>query len=102
MILTRQRGNEFGNFTLRAMLIFGALNHEFGLPAIPEIREIGVVDGEAQPNQVSDTGIGASHTKANPTPKTETREKQRGIRKLRAQKTYGGLDVALFAMAAIV
>jgi hypothetical protein len=102
LILIGQRGNEFGNFALRAMLIVGALHHEYGLPAIPQIRKVGVVEREAQTNQIGDTGIGASNTQANPAPKTEAGEKQRGIRKFSVKKTDGGLHVPLLALAAIV
>jgi len=101
-ILAGQRGNEFSDSALGAMLIIGALDEEFGLRAAPKIREIGVVHGNAEANQIGDTRIGTPDAQANPGSKTETREKQGDVRKLRAKKMEGGLDVALLALTAVV
>jgi hypothetical protein len=102
LIFTWQRGDEFGNFGLGAMLIIGAMDEEFGLRAAPEIREIAVVDRNAEANQIGNTRIGAAGAKANPTPETETGEKQGDVRKFRGKKIAGGLHVALLALAAVV
>ena len=72
LVFTGQRGDEFGNLGSGAMLIVGALDKELGLLAAPEIREIGVVDGNAEANQIGDTRIGTADAKANPASETET------------------------------
>ena len=101
-VFTRQGGDEFGNFGSGAVLIIGALNKELGLRAAPEVCKIGAVDWNAEANQTGDARIDTADAKADPTPKTETGEKQGDIRKFRVKKTDGGLDVALLALAAVV
>lgn len=102
LIFAGQRADEFGHFGLGAMLIIGAMDKELGFLAAPEICEIGVVDRNAEANQIGDTRIGAADAEANPTPKTETGEKQGDVRKFRGKRIDGGLDVALLALAAVV
>jgi len=102
LVFTGQCCDEFGNLASGAMLIVGALDKEFGLRASPEIRKIGVVDGNAEANQIGDTRIGTADAKANPASETETAEKRGDIREFRGQKIDGGLDVALLALAAVV
>ncbi len=102
LVFTGQCCDECGNLASGAMLIVGALDEEFGLRAAPEIREIGVVDGNAEANQIGDTRIGTADAKANPASETETAEKQGDIRESRGKKIDGGLDVALLALAAVV
>ena len=102
LVFTGQCCDEFGNLGSGSMLIVGALDEEFGLRAAPEIREIGVVDGNAEANQIGDTRIGTADAKANPASETETAEKQGDIRKFCGKKIDGGLDVALLALAAVV
>ena len=102
LVFTGQCCDEFGNLGSGSMLIVGALDEEFGLRAAPEIREIGVVDGNAEANQIGDTRIGTADAKANPASETETAEKQGDIRESRGKKIDGGLDVALLALAAVV
>jgi len=86
LIFTGQRCDEFGNLGSGAVLIVCALDKEFGFLAAQEISEIGVVDRNAKSNQIGDTRIGAADAKANPSPETETGEKQRDVRKLRGKK----------------
>ena len=50
MVFTGECGDELGNLGSSAMLIVGAMDEEFGLCAVPQICEIGVVDGNAEPN----------------------------------------------------
>ena len=102
LVFTGQCSDEFGNFGLGAMLIVGAMDEEFGLRTTPQVCEIGVVDGNAEANQIGDMRIGTTDAKANPTPKTETGEKQGDIRKLSGKRIDGGLDVALLALAAVI
>jgi len=102
LVFTGQCRDEFGNLGSGAMLIVGALDKEFGLRAAPEIREIGVVDGNAEANQIGDTRIGTADAKANPASETETAEQQGDIREFRGKKIDGGLDIALLALAAVV
>ena len=102
LIFTGQRCDEFGNLGSGAILIVRALDKEFGFLAAQEISEIGVVDRNAKSNQIGDTRIGAADAKANPSPETETGEKQGDVRKLRGEKIDGGLGVALLALAAVV
>lgn len=102
LIFTGQRADEFGNFGSGAILIVGAMDKELGFVAAPEIREIGVVDGNAEANQIGDTRIGAADAKADPAPETETGEKQGDVRKFRGKRIDGGLDVAPLALAAVV
>jgi len=102
LIFTGQRGNEFGNFCLGAMLIVCTMDEELGLLAAPEICEIGVVDGNAEANQIGDTRIRAANAEADPTPETETCEKQGDVRKFRGKRIDGDVNVALLAQAAIM
>lgn len=102
LVFTRQSGDKFGNFGLGAMLILGAMDKELGFLAPPEIREIGVVDRNAEAYQIGNTRIGAADAEANPTSETKTGEKQGDLRKFRGKKIDGGLDVALLALAAVV
>ncbi len=102
LVFTGQRGDEFSNLGSGAMLIVGAMDEEFGLRAAPEIREIGVVDGNAEANQIGDTRIGTTDAKADPASETETGEKQGDVRKFRGKKIDGGEDVVLLALAAVV
>ena len=50
LIFTGQCRDELGNFGSGAMLIVGAMDKELGFVAAPEVREIGVVDGNAEAN----------------------------------------------------
>jgi hypothetical protein len=102
LIFAGQRSNEFSDSALGAMLIIGAVDEELGLCAVPKIREIGAVDGNAEPNQFAYARVCAAHPKANPASKTETGEKQGDVREFRGEKTDGGLDVTLLALTAVV
>jgi hypothetical protein len=102
LIFAGQCADKFGNLCSGAMLIIGAMDKELGFLAAPEIREIGIVDRNAEAYQIGDTRIGAADAEANPTPKTETGEKQGDVRKFRGKKIDGGLDVALLALAAVM
>ena len=102
LVFTGQCGDEFGNLGSGAMLIIGAMDKELRFLAAPEIREIGVVDRNAEAYQIGNTRIGAADAKTNPTSKTETGEKQGDVRKFRSKKIDRGLDVALLALAAVV
>lgn len=101
-IFAGQCADKFGNLCSGTMLIIGAMDKELGFLAAPEIREIGIVDRNAEAYQIGDTRIGAADAEANPTPKTETGEKQGDVRKFRGKKNDGGLDVALLALAAVM
>jgi len=102
LIFTGQRGDKFGNLGPGTMLIVCAMDKELGFVAAPEVREIGAVDGNAEANQVGDARIGTADAKADPASETETGEKQGDVRKFRAKKIDGGLNVALLALAAVV
>jgi len=102
VVLTRERRDEFGNSGSGAVLIVGALDEKFGLRATPQIREIGVADGNSQPHQIGDARIGTANAKADPTPKTEAGKNLGDTGKLCGKKIDGGLNVVLLAMAAIL
>ena len=102
LILTGKRRDELGNFVFGAMFIVRAMDKELGFIAAPEVREIGVVNRQAEANQIADTRIGTTDAQANPASKTETGKKQGDVRKFRGKKIDGGLDVALLALAAVV
>jgi len=102
LVFTSYDCDEFGNLGQGTMLIVCAMDKELGFVAAPEVREIGAVDGNAEANQFGDTRIGTADAKADPASETETGEKQGDVRKFRAKKIDGGLNVALLALAAVV
>ena len=102
LVLTRERRNEFGDFGSGAVLIACTLDEQFGLRATRQIREIGIVDGNSEANQIGDARIGTAGAKADPASETEAREKQGDAGKFPGEKTDGGLNVAQLAPAEIV
>jgi len=102
MIFAGERGDERFDFFDGAVLVVASVHEQLGLLAVAQEREIRVVHGNAQADQVRDARVFAADAHTDPRTETESREQQRHTRKLGSKKIQHGTDIALLAVAAVV
>lgn len=102
MIIARQRSNDCFDLANSTMLIVASVNEKLGLVAPLQEGKIGVVDWNAQANEVSDAGILAANLQTHPGSETEAGGQQQRAGKFRRKKVESGADIVLLAAATVV
>lgn len=101
-VLAGQGRNDFFDFVDRAVFVVFAVDEEFRFGTVSQITEVGIVDRDAEADEVGNASVLAAHTKANPTSKAEARKQQRDAGKFLRQEIQCGTNIVLFAQPSIM
>ena len=74
MVFARNRWNQRLDLVNSSKFIVASVNQQLGFCALVQKREIGAIDGYAQPDEMGDSRMLAAHAQPYPSSKTETRE----------------------------
>lgn len=102
VVLPREGGYEGFDFADFAVFVVATVHEKLRLVAVAQERKIGIVDRDAQADEMRNALVFATDSQAHPGTKTETSDQEGNAGEFHGQIIKSGADIASLTAAAVV